>query len=32
MNMIRKGHVRAVDKGDITCQVAFIARLFGAAA
>jgi IS6 family transposase len=28
MNMIRKGQVRGVGKGDITEQVAFVARLF----
>ncbi len=32
MNMLRKGQVRGVGKGDITGQVAFIARLFGVAA
>jgi IS6 family transposase len=32
MNMIRKGQVRGVGKGDITDQVAFIAPLFGVAA
>jgi transposase-like protein len=32
MHMIRKGQVREVGKGDITGQVAFIARLFGVAA
>ena len=32
MNMIRKGQVRGVGKGDITDQVAFIASLFGVAA
>jgi transposase, IS6 family len=32
MHMIRKGQVRGVDKGDITGQVTFIARLFGVAA
>ncbi len=32
MNMIRKGQVRGVDKGDISGQVAFIASLFGVAA
>jgi len=32
MNMIRKGQVRGVDKGDITGQVTFIADLFGVAA
>ena len=32
MNMIRKGQVHGVGKGDITDQVTFIARLFGVAA
>jgi transposase-like protein len=32
MNMIRKGQVRGVDKGDITSQVKFFASLFGVAA
>ncbi len=32
MNMIRKGQVQNVNKGDITEQVAFLARLFGVAA
>jgi hypothetical protein len=32
MNMLRKGQVDGVAKGDITGQVTFIARLFGAAA
>jgi IS6 family transposase len=32
MNMIRKGQVRGVGKGDITGQVTFVARLFGVAA
>jgi|SRR5579884_25507 len=32
MNMIRKGQVREVGKGDIKEQVSFIARLFGVAA
>ena len=32
MNLICKGQVRGVDKGDITGQVAFIASLFGVAA
>ncbi len=31
MNMMRKGQIRGVDKGDIRCQVAFIAHLFGVA-
>ena len=32
MNMIRKGQLRGVGKGDITGQVSFISRLFGVAA
>ena len=32
MNMIRKGQVHGVEKGNITDQVAFIASLFGVAA
>ena len=32
MNMIRKGQVRGVGKGDSKDQVTFIARLFGVAA
>jgi hypothetical protein len=32
MNMIRKGQVSEVSKGDISGQVTFIARLFGVAA
>ncbi len=32
MNMLRKGQVRGVGKGDIGGQVTFIARLFGVAA
>ena len=32
MNMIRKGQVRGVGKGDISGQVTFVARLFGVAA
>jgi len=32
MNMIRKGQIRGVGKGDILSQVAFISRLFGLAA
>jgi len=32
MNMIRKGQVRGVGKGDIPGQVTFVARLFGVAA
>ncbi len=32
MNMIRKGQVRGVSKGDSSGQVAFIASLFGVAA
>jgi transposase, IS6 family len=32
MNMIRKGQVRGVGKGDITEQITFVAHLFGVAA
>ena len=32
MNMLRKGQVSGVGKGDITGQVTFVARLFGVAA
>ncbi|EFH83109.1 IS6 family transposase [Ktedonobacter racemifer] len=32
MNMLRKGQIRGVDKGDIRLQITFIARLFGVAA
>ena len=32
MNMIRKGQVHGVEKGDITGHISFIARLFGVAA
>jgi len=32
MNMIRKGQIHGVEKRDITCQVAFIANLFGGGA
>jgi transposase, IS6 family len=32
MHMLRKGQVQGVNKGDITGQVTFIARLFGVAA
>jgi transposase, IS6 family len=32
MNMVRKGQIRGVEKGDILGQIAFIARLFGVAA
>lgn len=31
MNMIRKGQVHGVDKGDVSGQVALVARLFGVA-
>jgi hypothetical protein len=31
-DMVRKGQMRGVEKGDILGQVAFIARLFGVAA
>lgn len=29
MNMIRKGQVKGVKKGDITAQVKFVAQIFG---
>jgi hypothetical protein len=29
MNMIRKGQVQGVDKGDVSGQVALVAKLFG---
>jgi IS6 family transposase len=32
MHMIRKGQVHGVEKGNVTGQIAFIARLFGVAA
>jgi transposase, IS6 family len=32
MNMLRKGQMRGVGKGDIVGQVAFISSLFGVAA
>ncbi len=32
MNMIRKGQVHGVEKGNVTGQISFIARLFGVAA
>ncbi len=32
MNMLRKGQLRGVAKGDVLGQVALIARLFGVAA
>jgi IS6 family transposase len=32
MNMMRKGQIQGVEKGDIRCQVTFIATLFGVAA
>jgi IS6 family transposase len=32
MNMVRKGQMRGVEKGDIMGQVAFISSLFGVAA
>ena len=32
MNMVRKGQMRGVEKGDILGQIAFIASLFGVAA
>ncbi len=30
MNMMRKGHVQGVAKGDVGGQVALVAKLFGA--
>jgi transposase, IS6 family len=32
MNMIRKGQIRGVDKGDLLSQAAFITSLFGVVA
>ncbi len=32
MNMVRKGQVQGMNKGDIMAQVAFISSLFGVAA
>jgi transposase, IS6 family len=32
MNMVRKGQMRGVEKGDILGQIALIAHLFGVAA
>ncbi len=32
MNMVRKGHMHGVEKGDILGQIAFIASIFGVAA
>lgn len=32
MNMIRKGQIQGVEKGDISGQVKFIAQIFGVAA
>ena len=32
MNMIRKGQVHGVEKGNVTGQISFIARLFAVAA
>ena len=32
MNIMRKGQVQGINKGDITSQIAFISRLFGVAA
>ena len=32
MNMVRKGQMRGVEKGDTLGQIAFIASLFGVAA
>jgi IS6 family transposase len=32
MNLMRKGQVQGINKGDITSQIAFISGLFGVAA
>jgi IS6 family transposase len=32
MNMVRKGQMRGVEKGDILGQIAFISSLFGVVA
>ncbi len=32
MNMIRKGQVQGVDKGEVRGQIALVAELFGVAA
>lgn len=32
MNMIRKGQVLGVEKGDVEAQLKFVAQIFGAAA
>jgi transposase, IS6 family len=32
MNMIRKGQVKGVGKGDVRGQIAFVAKLFGVVA
>ena len=32
MNMVRKGQIRGVEKGDILGQIAFISSIFGVAA
>ena len=31
MNMIRKGHLQGVEKGDVRSQMALVAKLFGIA-
>jgi len=31
MNMIRKGQVAAVDKGNVRVQIEFVSRIFGVA-
>ena len=32
MNMVRKGQIQGVEKGDILCQVDFVSQIFGVAA
>jgi hypothetical protein len=32
MNMIRKGQIQGVEKGDILAQVEFVSQIFGVAA
>ncbi len=29
MNMLRKGQVKAVDKGDVRAQIEFVSQIFG---
>ena len=31
MNMIRKGQIRGIDKGDVMGQISFINKIFGVA-